>query len=276
LKTVLADPQIDLNRIAKVTPGFTGADIANMVNRAAIKAAQRQAPHVDMNLLEEVRDEILMGPERKSLAKDNEQLLRTAYHEIGHTLVSLYTQGSVPLHKVTIVRRGHALGLTSFLPEKDLVSKTKKSLQADMVVSMGGRAAEELVFGSSDVDTGAVNDFQQATEIARRMTMQFGMNDKIGPVFHDLGSPSKTRPTNNDMWSEEEKKLIDEEIKKTLMGSYEQAKQILREHEPELHKLAKVLKEHETLSAEDVKRTLAEGSNVSKKGMNSGGKLTKI
>ena len=199
-------------QLARGTPGFTGADLANLINIAAVKATMQGKPYVDEKVIEEAKDQILMGLARKN--QDMDPLTRkvTAYHEGGHALVALYSEGAIPLHKATIIQRGSALGVTVMLPERDEMLISRKKLLARIAVSMGGRAAEELIFGDDDVTGGASSDFQNATSIAYHMVTRLGMSKKIGNVYHNLYL-DKNKLANI---SEQERQLIDEEVKDIL------------------------------------------------------------
>jgi len=232
--------------IARGTTGFSGAELSNLINIAAIKAAVAGAPHVDMKTIEDARDDIIMGGRRRGVVQTEEDKRVTAYHEGGHALVALYSEGHHPIHKATIIQRGNSLGTTSFLPERDEVSVSKKQMLTRLKVAMGGRAAEEVIYGSLGVTTGASSDFAHATNMARSMVSRLGFSAKIGNVYHD----GKTQV------SERELQLIDSEVKNLLDSSYEDAKRILREHEKELHMLAKSLLENETLSFEEIKAVI--------------------
>ncbi|MGH2611377.1 MAG: ATP-dependent metallopeptidase FtsH/Yme1/Tma family protein, partial [Tepidiformaceae bacterium] len=175
-------PGVDLSIIARGTPGLSGAELANVVNEAALIAARRNKPHVDMHDLEDAKDKVMLGLERKSRVLSDEERRLIAYHEAGHAVVSLNVEGADPLHKVTIVPRGRSLGLTAYLPEEELHKYTKQAILSRLAVAYGGRVAEELVFGPEKVTTGAAQDIEVATSYARRMVTQFGMSDAIGPV----------------------------------------------------------------------------------------------
>ena len=181
-KDIRLSKEVDLSLVSRATPGFSGADLYKLVNQAKIMASLENSPNLQMIHLEKSRDEMLMGAERKSFLMSLEDRKLTAFHEGGHALVALYTENATPLHKATIIPRGSALGLVSQVPDKDEYSATKQALLARMDVAMGGRVAEELLFGPERVTTGASSDFTQATRIARSMVLNFGMSDKIGPM----------------------------------------------------------------------------------------------
>jgi len=246
---------VNLETIAKGTPGMAGADLANLVNEAALLAARRNKPLVDMQDVEDAKDKVMLGVERKSLVLSEDERRLTAYHEAGHTVVSLKTEGSDPIHKVTIVPRGRALGLMMSLPEKDRYGQTKQWLIGRLAIAFGGRVAEELVFGPNKVTTGAGSDIEQATTIARRMVTQFGMSEKIGmmavgdreqEIF--LGREFSQRRE----VSERTAQVVDDEVKHFLDEAHENARRILTEHRALLDEIAAVLLDRETIDREDL------------------------
>ncbi|OWF46060.1 ATP-dependent zinc metalloprotease YME1 homolog [Mizuhopecten yessoensis] len=233
--------------LASNTVGFTGADVENMINQAAIHAALRNSAIICQQDLEYSREKIQMGPAMKHKIPDENTNRMTAYHEAGHTLVTLFTQNSRPLYKVTIQARGQSLGHTAFSMEKDQYSTSKEELLANMDVAMGGRVAEELVFGSDKVGTGATADFQQATAIARSMVEKCGMSEKVGTiVFSDSLKPSGAMQD-----------LIDKEVQRLLNESYARAMDLLKKHRDDLNRLAAALLKYEVLSKEDVEAVIA-------------------
>ncbi|HYT04356.1 MAG TPA: ATP-dependent zinc metalloprotease FtsH [Gemmatimonadales bacterium] len=251
---------VNLERIAKGTPGLSGAELSNIVNEAALLAARRNKAVVDMDDLEDAKDKVMLGLERKSMVVTEEERRLTAYHEAGHALVGLTVPGIDPIHKVTIVPRGRALGITFFLPEKDRRNVTKQWLLGQLAMSYGGRVAEELVFGPDKVTTGAYSDIQQATEMARRMVTQFGMSDVVGPIAVGdreaeifLGREVVQRREVSERTAE----LVDTELKRLLGEAYERARVILTEHRDQLDRLAAALLERETLDREEVDLVMA-------------------
>jgi cell division protease FtsH len=255
LRKVPAAPDVDSKIIARGTPGFSGADLANLVNEAALLAARRGKRLVTMSELEGAKDKVLMGAERRSMIMTDKEKETTAYHESGHALVALYSPGHDPLHKVTIIPRGRALGVTMSLPERDRYGFSKKELEAKIAMMFGGRVSEELIYGKENVTTGAGDDIRQATELARRMVTEFGFSDKLGPLRYSeneqevfLGH-SVTQRKNV---SEATAKIIDEEIRRIVEDGEVRARQILTDHLDELHRLAKALLEYETLSGEEI------------------------
>ena len=246
---------VDLAVIARGTPGFVGADLQNLVNEAALLAARRDAQQVSRVDFEEAKDKVLLGSERKSLIMSDEDKRATAYHEAGHALVAMLTPHSDPVHKVTIIPRGMALGLTQTLPEEDRFNMTRDQILAQIRHAMGGRAAEELVFGY--YSTGASNDIKQATQAARRMVCSYGMSDRIGPVSfadddHDvfLGRDFVTRKD----YSEKKAQEIDEEITRILRELYDEARQLLSDNRELLERISDALLERETLERSELER----------------------
>jgi cell division protease FtsH len=252
----LAD-DVELEVLARGTPGFVGADLQNLVNEAALLAARRDAQRVAMTDFEMAKDKVLLGAERRSLILSDEDKRVTAYHEGGHALVALLTEGSDPVHKVTIIPRGMALGLTQTLPAEDRYNLTQRQMLAMIKHAMGGRAAEELVFGH--LSTGASDDLRQATRMAREMICRFGMSEAIGPVSFDeesgdvfLGRDFVTRKN----YSEKTAEQIDGEVRRLLSQLYSEAKAVLADNRPMLDRIAEALLERETLETADLKRLL--------------------
>ena len=243
-------PGVDLKVIAKGTPGFSGADLANLVNVAALRAASLGATAVDMCSLEYAKDRILMGAERKSAVISEKNRKLTAYHEGGHSLVALYTDGAHPVHKATVVPRGVSLGMVTQLPETDdETSISRRQLLAKLDVAMGGRVAEELIFGEEHVTTGASSDLEQATRLARAMVTRYGMSEKIGQmaISYDDGGASL---------SSETRAAVEGEVKRLLTAAHDRARSVLKTHEKELHALAKELLDKETLTGAQIKEVL--------------------
>ena len=253
-------PDVDLRTIARGTPGFSGADLANLANEAALLAARKGKRLVAMLEFEEAKDKVMMGAERRSMVMTEDEKKATAYHEAGHALVSLHVPHCDPLHKVTIIPRGRALGVTWNLPERDRFSMNMKQMKARLALAFGGRIAEQLIYGHDELNTGASNDIQQATDMARSMVMEYGMSEKLGWLrYRDnqdevfLGH-SVARSQNV---SEETARLIDQEIKKLVEEGEATARKVLTDNLDELHKLAEALLEYETLSGEESKRAIA-------------------
>jgi cell division protease FtsH len=256
-RRVPLDEGVDLRVVARGTPGFVGADLQNLVNEAALQAARRDGQLVEMHDFEEAKDKVLIGTARKSLIMSDEDKRATAYHEAGHALVALLTPGADPVHKVTIIPRGMALGVTLTMPEEDRYSLTRDQLIARITHAMGGRAAEELVF--EHLSTGAANDLKQATDEARRMVCSYGMSEKIGPISlgdddHDvfLGRDFVSRKE----YSENKAQEIDEEVSRILKELYDAAKWLLSENRELLDRISEGLLERETLDSEELKLLL--------------------
>jgi cell division protease FtsH len=255
LRKVPLAPDVDPRTIARGTPGFSGADLANLVNEGALLAARRGKRVVNMSELEDAKDKVMMGAERRSLAMSDEEKKLTAFHEGGHAIVALNVEGSDPIHKATIIPRGRALGMVMRLPERDQLSLTRQKMLADLAVAFGGRLAEEIVFGHDKVTTGAQSDIEQATRMARAMVTRFGMSEKLGPIAYAenqeevfLGhSVSRTQNI-----SEETARTIDAEIHLIIDNAYNRAKQILTDHATDLNVLARGLLEYETLTGDEI------------------------
>ncbi len=255
MRKVPLAPDVDPRTIARGTPGFSGADLANLVNEAALLAARRGKRVVTMSELEDAKDKVMMGAERRSLAMTDEEKKLTAYHEGGHALVAVNVEGSDPIHKATIIPRGRALGMVMRLPERDQLSITREKMLADLAVAFGGRIAEELIFGHDKVTTGAMSDIEQATRMARAMVTRFGMSDALGPIAYAenqeevfLGhSVSRTQNV-----SEATAQKIDAEIRRIIDTCYQRAYDILHSQIDSLHVLAKGLLEYETLTGDEI------------------------
>jgi cell division protease FtsH len=254
-KKVPLGDDVELEVIARGTPGFVGADLENLVNEAALLAARQDKDLVTMTDFEMAKDKVLMGTERRSMVISDHEKKTTAWHEAGHALVAkLLEKNSDPVHKVTIIPRGPALGLTQQLPKEDRLSMNRDFAKARLAVLMGGRVAEEITFGQ--FTTGAANDIKQASNLARRMVTEFGMSDKIGPIHFGSDEESvflgKEFSSSRRTYSESVAQLIDDEIKHFVLEGHEVAKQLLSEHREVLDKLAQALLDRETLDAEDV------------------------
>lgn len=258
---------VNAHTIARGTPGFSGADLANLVNEAALLAASKDRESVEMSDFEAAKDKVMMGSERRSMVMTEKERKLTAYHEAGHALVGLNVPESDPLHKVTIVPRGQALGVTMSLPERDKYSNTKRELESRLAVLFGGRIAEELIFGKDQVTTGASSDITHATSIARRMVAEWGMSEKLGRVRYHANEQevflghSVSQQQNI---SEATSQVIDEEVRRLIEMGEGKAKEILTTKIDQLHTLAKALLEHETLSGDEV-AALLRGETIDKK-----------
>jgi len=261
MKKVPLAPDVDPRVIARGTPGFSGADLANLVNEAALLAARRAKRLVAMKEFEDAKDKVMMGTERKSMVMDDDEKKMTAYHEAGHALVAVYEPASDPIHKATIIPRGRALGMVMRLPERDNYSYHRDKMHANLAVSMGGRVAEEIVFGYDKVSSGASGDIEYATKLARDMVTQWGMSDEIGPLQYEeqqqsyLGYGGTQRaPMSDDMAMK-----IDAEIRGLVEAGYDQAKKLLKKHRKKLNLLAEALLEFETLTGDEIKQLLDSG-----------------
>ncbi len=253
-KVVLAE-DVDARIIARGTPGFSGADLANLVNEAALLAARANESRVTMDLFEKAKDKIMMGAERRSMAMSAEDKRLTAYHEAGHAIVGRLVPEHDPVHKVTIIPRGRALGVTLFLPEQDRYSASKRRLESQISSLFGGRLAELLIFGADSVTTGAQNDIQRATAIAREMVTKWGLSDKLGPLSYEeeegevflgrsIAQPKSMAPDTAEQ--------IDAEVRAIIERNYERAKQMLVENMDKLHAMAEALIRFETISSEQI------------------------
>jgi len=253
-KVPLAD-DVEPSIIARGTPGFSGADLANLINEAALFAARMNNRVVSMDEFEKAKDKIMMGTERRSLVMSEKEKLNTAYHEAGHAIVGHCVPDHDPVHKVTIIPRGRALGVTMYLPEEDKYSISKEKLESNISSLFGGRLAEEMTLGSDGVTTGAANDIERATEIARNMVTKWGLSDKLGPLTYseDDGEVFLGRSvTQHKQVSDITVHNIDEEVRKIIDRNYERAKKILKKHEKKLHIMAKVLMKYETIGSDQV------------------------
>jgi cell division protease FtsH len=265
-KNIVLDKKVSLNKIARGTPGFTGADLANLVNEAALWAARQDKETVDNDDFEYARDRVMMGAERRSLLISDEEKETTAYHEVGHALVAASIEEVDPVHKVSIIPRGRALGVTMLLPEEDRHSHNRRSLLGQITMTMGGRAAEHLVF--KRFTTGASDDLKRATELARKMVCQWGMSEKLGPLTYteDAGHVFLGRDLQQHTeFSNESMRMIDEEVIEILNSSYERAKSILKTYRKALESLALTLLEKETIDGENVLQVMEEFAPKTKK-----------
>ena len=256
MRKIPLDRDVVPNVIARGTPGFSGADLANLVNEAALFAARANRRTVDMEQFEKAKDKIMMGSERRSMVMSEDEKRLTAYHEAGHAIVGLMVPSHDPVYKVTIVPRGRALGVTLFLPEEDRYSYSKERLESQISSLFGGRIAEELIFGPERVTTGASNDIQRATELARNMVTRWGLSQKLGPLTYSeeegevfLGHSVTQHKTVSDQTQD----IIDEEVRSIINRNYQRSTQILEEQEQKLHVMAGALIQYETIDAEQIK-----------------------
>jgi cell division protease FtsH len=262
MKKVPLAPDVNPRVIARGTPGFSGADLANLVNEAALLAARRNKRLVAMQEFEDAKDKVMMGAERRSMVMTDDEKRMTAYHEAGHAIVSIHEEASDPIHKATIIPRGRALGMVMRLPERDSYSYHRDKMHANLSVAMGGRVAEEIIFGHAKVSSGASSDIQYATNLARNMVTQWGMSEKLGPLQYEeqsegyLGMGAAQRTFRSGSTNE----LIDTEIKSLVEGAHARATDILKTNEDQLHLLAQALLEYETLSGEEIKSLLESGT----------------
>ena len=261
MKKLPLAPDVNPRTIARGTPGFSGADLANLCNEAALLAARRNKRLVAMQEFEDAKDKVMMGAERRSMVMTEDEKKMTAYHEAGHALVSLNEPASDPIHKATIIPRGRALGMVMRLPERDNYSYHRDKMHANLAVAMGGRVAEEIIFGHDKVSSGASGDIQYATDLARNMVTKWGMSDKLGPLRYEqsqegylgMGQTART------MSGEETNKLIDAEIKALVEGGLKRATDILTDQEDKLHLLAQAMLEYETLTGQEIDQLLKDG-----------------
>jgi cell division protease FtsH len=255
MRKVPLAPDVDPRVIARGTPGFSGADLANLVNEAALLAARRNKRLVTQAEFEDSKDKVMMGAERRSMIMTEEEKLSTAYHEGGHALVNILVPGNDPLHKVTIIPRGRALGVTMSLPERDKLSYSKQWCEARIATMFGGRIAEQLIYGEEHLNTGAASDIMQATELARRMVTEWGMSERLGPLRYNenqqevfLGHAITQRQN----MSEDTAKLIDEEIRRIVTDGEKKAREVLFANRDKLEAITQALMEFETVSGDEV------------------------
>lgn len=257
---------VDLAVVARGTPGFSGADLANLVNEAALLAARKNKRKVTAQDFDDAKDKVLMGNERKSMAMDEKEKMLTAYHEAGHAICSLNVKETDPIHKATIIPRGRALGMVQQLPEKDQYSYTRAKMLSRLVILMGGRVAEELKFGYDAVTSGASSDIAAATNLARSMVTEWGMSDTLGPVLYSENSGEVflgRSVTQNKNMSEDTARLVDAEIKRLVTEGHAQATKILKEKTKDWETLAQALMEYETLTGEEI-NDLLNGKKINK------------
>ena len=255
MRKVPVSDDVDPSIIARGTPGFSGADLANLVNEAALFAARENKRKVTMDEFEQAKDKIMMGAERRSMVMSNKEKLNTAYHEAGHAIVGYIVPDHDPVHKVTIIPRGRALGVTMYLPEEDKYSISKEKLESNISSLYGGRLAEEMTLGPEGVTTGASNDIERATEIARNMVTKWGLSDKLGPLTYseDEGEVFLGRSvTQQKQISPDTAQAIDAEVRKIIDRNYKRAKEILKKHEKELKSMADALMKYETIDRKQI------------------------
>jgi cell division protease FtsH len=267
MRKVPVAPNVDPKVLARGTPGFSGADLANLVNEAALLAARRNKRLVTQQEFEDSKDKVMMGAERRSMAMTEEEKLATAYHEAGHALVSLKVPGGDPLHKVTIIPRGRALGVTMNLPERDKLSYSKQWCEARIAMAFGGRVAEQAIYGKDHLNTGASSDIMQATDLARRMVTEWGMSEKLGPLRYNenqqevfLGHAITQRQN----MSEDTARLIDQEIRRIVTDGENRAREVVANHRHDLEAITQALMEYETISGDEV-LALMRGEKITRK-----------
>ena len=267
-KKISMGPDVKLRTIARGTPGFSGADLANLCNESALLAARKNKKVVTMEDIEEAKDKVMMGAERRSMVMTEDDKKLTAYHEGGHALVAINEKASDPIHKATIIPRGRALGVVWTLPERDKYSHTREYLEANISKAMGGRVAEELIFGHDKVTSGASSDIQMATKLAKDMVTRFGMSKELGPLTYGENEDEVflgRSITRHQHMSEETANKVDIEIKKIVDAGYQRAKKIITEKIDDLHKIAKALLLYETLSGEEIKDLILKNTQPTRK-----------
>ncbi len=264
MKKVPLAPDVDAKTIARGTPGFSGADLANLVNEAALLAARRNKRLVTQSEFEDSKDKVMMGAERRSMAMTEEEKLATAYHEAGHALVNILVPGNDPLHKVTIIPRGRALGVTMSLPERDKLSYSKQWCEGKIAMAFGGRVAEQIIYGKEHLNTGASSDISQATNIAKKMVTEWGMSDTLGPLLYSANQQEVFlghSVTQSQNMSEDTAKLIDLEVRRIVTTGQQKAWDVLLAHRKELEAITQALMEFETISGEEC-MTLMRGEKI--------------
>jgi cell division protease FtsH len=255
MRKVPLAPDVNPRIIARGTPGFSGADLANLINEAALLAARRSKRVVTMAEFEDAKDKVMMGAERRSMVMTDEEKRLTAYHEGGHAVVSVSLPVSDPIHKATIIPRGRALGMVVRLPEGDRISLSREKLETDIAVAMGGRIAEEMIFGYDKVTSGASSDIKMATSIARSMVTEFGMSDKLGPLSYGENEQEVFlghSVTQTKVISEDTSNTIDQEVRRIVDEGYKRAQDILSAKEDQLHGVANALLEYESLNGDEI------------------------
>ena len=271
-KPIVAD--LDVKYIARGTPGFSGADLMNLVNEAALLSARRNKLKITMREFEDARDKVMMGAERRTLAMTDEEKEMTAYHEAGHAIVGLNMPGSLPIHKATIIPRGRALGMVQYMPERDQISQSRQEMIARMAMAMGGRAAEELHFGYDKVSSGASSDIEQVTRIATAMVTEWGLSDAVGPIAYKNTDQQSFHPGigRGSSISPETASLIESEIKRIITEAHETATKILKKKKKNWVTLAEALLEYETLSGDEITVLLSDGIKPKRPDETAGGK----
>jgi cell division protease FtsH len=261
MRKVPLSEDVEPAKIARGTPGFSGADLANLVNEAALFAARTNVRTVGMNQFELAKDKIMMGAERKSMVMSEDEKRNTAYHEAGHAIVGRLMPEHDPVYKVSIIPRGRALGVTMFLPEEDRYSHSRRYINSQICSLFGGRIAEEMTLGKDGVTTGASNDIQRATEIARKMVTQWGLSDKMGPLMYDEGTEEiflgRSVAQHHNSLSGETAKQIDQEVRRIIDECYTGAQKILEDNVDKLHAMAQALMLYETIGSDQIDDIMA-------------------
>ena len=258
MQKVPASPNVDLGLIARGTVGMSGADLANVINEAALRAARNNKRMVTHDDLEWAKEKVLFGSERRSMEQKQEEVRKTAYHEAGHAIVSIYTPVKAPLHKLTIIPRSKSLGYALYLPEDDNYSLSFEQMRAQLAMTYGGRIAEELIYGIDKITTGASQDIRQASELARRMVEEWGFNS-LGPIF--MGRDENSMLSERDI-SDATRTLVDKEVKELVCQGEKKAREILTEHIEALHRLAETLIRLENMTGDEVRRVVLDGEEI--------------
>ena len=264
-KKIKMAPDVNLRTVARGTPGFSGADLANIVNEAALLAARKSKRIVTLNEFEEARDKVMMGAEKRSMVQTEDDKKLTAYHEAGHAIVSLNEKADDPIHKATILPRGRALGMVMTLPERDKYSQNREYMKSQIAKAMGGRVAEEIIFGHNKVTSGAMSDIKAATSTAKHMVTEAGMSELLGPLSYGDNQDEiflGRSVARNQQMSEETQKKVDSEVKKLVDEGYNRAKKILNEKIEDLHKLAKTLLLYETLTGDEIRDLILHNKSI--------------
>ena len=265
VKKIRMAPDVNLRTVARGTPGFSGADLANIVNEAALLAARKSKRIVTLDEFEEARDKVMMGAEKRSMVQTEDDKKLTAYHEAGHAIVSLNEKADDPIHKATILPRGRALGMVMTLPERDKYSQNREYMKSQIAKAMGGRVAEEIIFGHDKVTSGAMSDIKAATGTAKHMVTEAGMSELLGPLSYGDNQDEVflgRSVARNQQMSEDTQKKVDAEVKKLVDEGYQRAKKILNEKIEDLHKLAKTLLLYETLTGDEIRNLILNNKPV--------------
>jgi cell division protease FtsH len=264
-KKIKIAPDVNLRTVARGTPGFSGADLANIVNEAALLAARKSKRIVTLDEFEEARDKVMMGAEKRSMVQTEDDKKLTAYHEAGHAIVSLNEKADDPIHKATILPRGRALGMVMTLPERDKYSQNREYMKSQIAKAMGGRVAEEIIFGHDKVTSGAMSDIKAATSTAKHMVTEAGMSELLGPLSYGDNQDEVflgRSVARNQQMSEDTQKKVDSEVKKLVDEGYDRAKEVLNDKIDDLHKLAKTLLLYETLTGDEIRDLILHNKSI--------------